>query len=143
MSLRDQIVAEARTWIGTPYHHEARLKGVGVDCATFIYEVLLTVHAMEPKVLDHYSTNWFLHTNDERYMIEVMKIADEIEAPKPGDLAMFKYGRAYAHAAIVLQWPIIVHASRQARAVVFGDASVDGELLYRNPRFFQLKVIAE
>ena len=28
----DQIVAEARTYLGTPYHHIGRLKGVGVDC---------------------------------------------------------------------------------------------------------------
>jgi len=28
-----QLIAEARSWIGTPYHHQARLKGVGVDCA--------------------------------------------------------------------------------------------------------------
>lgn len=29
---RAEIVAEARTWIGTPFHHQAVLKGVGVDC---------------------------------------------------------------------------------------------------------------
>lgn len=26
------IVAEARTWINTPYHHQAALKGIGCDC---------------------------------------------------------------------------------------------------------------
>ncbi len=30
--LRQSIVAEALSWAGTPYHHQARLKGVGVDC---------------------------------------------------------------------------------------------------------------
>lgn len=29
---RADVVAAARTWIGTPYHHQARVKGVGVDC---------------------------------------------------------------------------------------------------------------
>ena len=29
---RDAIVAEARAWIGTPYRHQASLKGVGCDC---------------------------------------------------------------------------------------------------------------
>lgn len=29
----NDIVTCARTWVGTPYHHQARLKGVGVDCA--------------------------------------------------------------------------------------------------------------
>lgn len=27
-----QIVDQARTWVGTPWHHDARVKGVGVDC---------------------------------------------------------------------------------------------------------------
>ena len=33
MSLaRKDIVAETRDWIGTPYRHQASLKGVGCDC---------------------------------------------------------------------------------------------------------------
>ena len=27
-----EIVREAREWIGTPYHHQARVKGAGCDC---------------------------------------------------------------------------------------------------------------
>ena len=30
--IRETIIAEARAWIGTPYHHQAALKGVGCDC---------------------------------------------------------------------------------------------------------------
>ena len=30
---RAAVVAEAKAWLGTPYHHRAKLKGVGVDCA--------------------------------------------------------------------------------------------------------------
>ncbi len=30
---RNQIIEEARSYIGTPYHHQGRIKGVGVDCA--------------------------------------------------------------------------------------------------------------
>jgi NlpC/P60 family putative phage cell wall peptidase len=33
------VVAEARRWIGTPYQHQARLHGVGVDCAGLIIGV--------------------------------------------------------------------------------------------------------
>jgi NlpC/P60 family putative phage cell wall peptidase len=32
MPTRKQIVDEARSWIGTPFRHQGRLKGVGVDC---------------------------------------------------------------------------------------------------------------
>lgn len=39
MTDRAQIVAEARRWVGTPYHHQARLRGVGVDCVGLIIGV--------------------------------------------------------------------------------------------------------
>lgn len=32
MTTRQEIVAEARSWIGTPFHHHAEIKSVGVDC---------------------------------------------------------------------------------------------------------------
>lgn len=32
MATRQQIVDCARTYLGTPYHHQGRLKGVGCDC---------------------------------------------------------------------------------------------------------------
>ncbi len=34
-----EAVQEALTWLGTPYHHQGRIKGVGVDCGTLICEV--------------------------------------------------------------------------------------------------------
>lgn len=34
-----EIVAEARSWVGTPFLHQARLKGVGVDCVGVILGV--------------------------------------------------------------------------------------------------------
>lgn len=32
MSKNLEAVTEALTWLGTPYHHQGRIKGVGVDC---------------------------------------------------------------------------------------------------------------
>jgi NlpC/P60 family putative phage cell wall peptidase len=36
MVKRAQIVAEAKSWLKTPYHHQASRKGVGVDCIGLI-----------------------------------------------------------------------------------------------------------
>jgi len=38
MAGNQSLIDEARTWLGTPYHHQPRVKGVGVDCA------MLTMH---------------------------------------------------------------------------------------------------
>lgn len=43
MTTRYDIVDEARTWIGTPYHHQARLRGVGVDCIGLVGGVALAL----------------------------------------------------------------------------------------------------
>ena len=32
----EAIIAEARSWLGTPWHHQASLKGVGCDCIGFV-----------------------------------------------------------------------------------------------------------
>jgi cell wall-associated NlpC family hydrolase len=38
-SQRAAVVAEAKTWIGTPYHHAADVKGHGVDCAMLLVRI--------------------------------------------------------------------------------------------------------
>ena len=37
--LRFAVVAAARAWLGTPYHHAADIRGVGVDCAMILVRV--------------------------------------------------------------------------------------------------------
>lgn len=39
VEIRRRVVAEARSWVGTPFHHQGRVKGVGVDCLMHIREV--------------------------------------------------------------------------------------------------------
>lgn len=48
------IVEEARKWIGTPYHHQQRLKGVGVDCVGLVIGV-----GLECDILPSYSEDLF------------------------------------------------------------------------------------
>lgn len=40
---RDAIVAEARSWLGTPFRHQGRAKGVGVDCIGLVLGVGLAL----------------------------------------------------------------------------------------------------
>jgi len=39
LSPRATIIAEARSWLGTPFQHQAMLKGVGVDCVGLVIGV--------------------------------------------------------------------------------------------------------
>lgn len=43
--MRDSIVAEARTWLNTPFQHQAHAKGLGVDCGGLVASVGVAVGA--------------------------------------------------------------------------------------------------
>jgi cell wall-associated NlpC family hydrolase len=50
-------------------------------------------------------------------------------APLPGDFLLFHFGRSYSHGAIVINWPLCIHAHRDS-GVVLVDA-------LRHPRLLQ------
>lgn len=109
---RSALVAEALSFLGTPHRDNARLKGVGVDCATFLAEASIRC-GLVPKDIEipHYSPQWHLHRNEELYIKHLLKYTREMidEEPQPGDIAVWKFARCYSHGAIVVQWPRIVH----------------------------------
>jgi cell wall-associated NlpC family hydrolase len=122
---RDRVEEVVRTWVGTPYHDLASKKGAGVDCAMLLREVYVEAGIMEPFPIAHYSPQFFLHGDEERYLSYVMPRGREITEGevRPGDMALYKIGRVYAHGAIVVKpgWPRIVHAHYAAKCVIEGN----------------------
>ncbi|MES2959809.1 MAG: hypothetical protein V4792_16590 [Pseudomonadota bacterium] len=49
MKPRAEVVAEARTWLGTPWQHQAHARGLGCDCAGLIRGVLIGCGLMPPQ----------------------------------------------------------------------------------------------
>jgi cell wall-associated NlpC family hydrolase len=134
--LRLAIVAEASEWIGTPFHHEARVKGAGVDCAMLLAEVYERAGIVSHIEIPHYPPDWHLHRDAERFLARLLEHAGEINGPpEAGDVALFKYGRVFSHGAIVVAWPRLIHANFAARAVTWGDATL-APLVGREVKFF-------
>jgi cell wall-associated NlpC family hydrolase len=135
---RDLVVTEAMTWLRTPYHHRAKLKGVGVDCAQFVLAVYASAGLIEDFDTGEYPRDWHLHRSAERYMTNVQRFAGEIEPAdaKPGDVMLFKYGRAFSHGAIVTRYPQVVHAVVKDGCVVLGDLDRDSDLFGRPAKAF-------
>jgi cell wall-associated NlpC family hydrolase len=136
---RADVVREALRWEGTPYHHRARLRGVGVDCAMLpaaVYEAVGLIPRVEPD----YSPQWMLHRDEEQFLGWVTRFAREIprEAVGAGDLAIWKYGRCYSHSAIVIDMPEVLHAVIHGGGVLRGNADRDEELRSRPVKFFTL-----
>ena len=120
---RARLVAEAESWIGTPYHTGGRLKGVGADCLTFVACAFENAGLIPHVDIPHYPPDWHLHRDDERYLAGVLERCIEVPGPPlPGDLAMWRIGRGFAHGAIVVGWPRIVHAELRIGRIVADDA---------------------
>src|SRR5438552_16583348 len=52
------IVAAARQWLGTPYAHQASLKGIGCDCLGLVRGVWRDLYGGEPQAVPAYSLDW-------------------------------------------------------------------------------------
>jgi len=53
-----RVIAAARAWLGTPYHHQASLLGVGCDCLGLLRGVWRDVVGKEAPGLPPYSPDW-------------------------------------------------------------------------------------
>lgn len=122
---RTAVVAEAMTWLGTPYHHHGAVKGVGVDCAHLLSEVF-TACGLLPKLdLGNYPREWHLHHGDELFLGWLERLgARPVDVPQPGDLAVYRFGRCFAHGAIVVELDAVVH-SYLDRGVIYTRAGED------------------
>lgn len=134
--LRAAIVAEARTWLRTPYHHRARVKGAGVDCAMLLAEVYERVGLIPHVSPLPYPMDWHLHRGEERYLKWVEQYAGSVSQPLPGDIALWRFGRCFSHGAIVVEWPMVIHAIRSERQVSLADASIHSQLADGRPVIF-------
>lgn len=113
MSWREAVIAEAKTWMATPYHSGAKVKGVGVDCGQLLIGAFENAGVINKGECNPgtYSPEWHLHRSEELYRQWIQKYCDVIkEEPLPGDIAVFRFGRCDSHAGIVVKWPVIIHA---------------------------------
>jgi cell wall-associated NlpC family hydrolase len=161
---RRAVIEEARGWLRTPYHHMGRVKGAGVDCATLLAEIYARAGVLPALDLPFYPPDWHLHRDAERYLDFVLKHAVEVshdafslrslagcatQVPMPADVALWRFGRCFSHGAIVVDWPLVIHAYA-GRGCVLEDAHKAHWLAYlghkrhakreeRPVKFFTLK----
>ncbi len=115
MASKSDIVAEARKWLGTPYHHQGRVLGHGVDCLGLVAEVA--------KALDLCHTD----RNDYGRMPEGTRLLDELtehagrrmryEHSEPGDILVFRFMSHPRHVGIRTDVGVI-HSYAQLGKVV-------------------------
>jgi hypothetical protein len=141
----EALIAAGRSWIGTPYHHMARVKGHGVDCG----QILIAAH-VEAGLADdfdpgYYTMDWHLHRSEERYLGFVETHLERVDAgagdapprvrptwsPSPGSVVVFRIGRTFSHGGLVSVWPNIIHANVHDGCVV--ESTIIGTVLEDRP----------
>lgn len=115
---RSQIVAETRTWIGTPYQHQASLEGVGCDCLGLVRGVWRTVIGAEPEQAPPYAPGWAEAAGGEPLMEAAARHLTAIALDEfcEGDVLLFRWRNNLPakHAAIVTSVDTMVHAHNGA-----------------------------
>jgi cell wall-associated NlpC family hydrolase len=137
---RGRVVSAARGWLGTPFHDLARVKGAGVDCAQLLAACFFEAAAIPRVETGYYSPQHMLHDREERLAGFVLRYAREIGEAQagPGDVVLYKVGRSFSHAAIVVDWPHeIIHAHKLSGKVV-AMPPFDADLAGRATRFFSI-----
>jgi cell wall-associated NlpC family hydrolase len=124
------IVNAARAWVGTPFHHQGRVKGIGCDCLGLIMGVAheLEIPSRQGGKLTDYDSSDYHFIHDSRLLLAglnqhlALKGSDpeEIEA---GDILLIRFDSIMMHLGIATyhettQALAIIHSLLQARKVV-------------------------
>ncbi len=90
--LQHRIVKIARSWIGTPYVHQASVKHVGCDCLGLLRGLWRELFGEEPEETPPYSLDWAEATGAETLYMALKRHAREIDPSRlaVGDIALFR-----------------------------------------------------
>lgn len=111
-----RIVAGARGWIGTPFRHQASLRGVGCDCLGLIRGVWRDVVGPEPQSIPPYTADWS-EPQGREWLWQAMArhFLTPAQAPQSGDVLLFRMraGSVAKHLGILVETPSgprLIHA---------------------------------
>ena len=113
-------LGEARLWLGTPYRHQASLRGVSCDCLGLLRGVWRGLYGAEPEPVPPYAATWAesappgtdpLTAAAMRHLVPVAG-----SVPRPGDVLLFAF-RSHLparHCAIATGDGAMIHAHDHA-----------------------------
>lgn len=121
------IATLARTWVGTPYHNHAAIKGVGCDCIGLIRGIWADIHGELPPV-PHYTPRWSQRNTGEERLLDAARaylVEVPVETRGPGIVLGFRvHPRSLAqHCGVMTTMTDMVHAhsGRGVHEVTLGE----------------------
>ncbi|WP_288430738.1 NlpC/P60 family protein [uncultured Agrobacterium sp.] len=115
----EQVLVRAEGWIGTPYRHQASLKGIGCDCLGLVRGVWREMYGQEPELPPPYARDWAERGSEDRLMLAAERHFQPVENMTEallGDLLLFRWQAdcAAKHAGILAGADHFIHAYEQA-----------------------------
>lgn len=114
---QQQIITEARAWIGTPYVHQSARKGAGTDCLGLLRGIWLSLYGSEPEAVPAYSMDWSEPQGEERLWQAALRHLQpkDLAEEAAGDVLLFRMrnGAVAKHLGVAGrtgQNPSFVHA---------------------------------
>ena len=107
LDIRDKIIDSARSFLGTPYNHQGRLKGIGIDCVGLVVKVAEEIGITGIQDRTDYSSR------PSGILPIEMKQAGFVEIPveerMPGDIGIFWFRAPHLpqHAAIFTEKGVV------------------------------------
>ena len=116
MHSRSRVVEAARSWIGTPYHHQASVKGAGCDCLGLVRGIFRELYGFEAQKIPAYSRDWSDVGGEETLLKAGGEHLVVVKDPQPGDVLVFRFReRTIAkHMAINVGQGRMIHAVENA-----------------------------
>lgn len=107
---RDEIVAAARAWLGTPYRHQAATLGAGCDCLGLLRGVWRTLYGDEPMDVPAYRADWrdAVHRNEMQGAAE--RLLTPTDTAAAGQVVLFRLGQVPRHCGITVGVDRFIHA---------------------------------
>jgi cell wall-associated NlpC family hydrolase len=157
-AMRAAIVKETESWVNTPYHDGAGVKGAGVDCAYLPLNVYKAVGAIpadfqppkyspqqwlnSPAQIDRMKLRVVDHTFENIVLQFAKREITEAEVDI-GDFVLFKIAASWTHGAIVTRkWNLpddrgcLVHPIKGGPNMVVGSGINEGFIRTRERRYF-------
>lgn len=108
------IVTAARAWIGTPYHHQASVRGAGCDCLGLVRGVYRDVTGLDPETPPAYSRDWAEARGLETMLDAAARHLNPVALAEaaPGNILIFRLrvDTVAKHAAILATPQTMIHA---------------------------------
>ena len=107
----------ARLWIGTPYLHQASVRGAGTDCLGLLRGIWRELYGAEPEAVPAYTRDWSEPSGDEALWQAARRhlLPRPLDTAQTGDVLLFRMqtGAVAKHLGVQAETgpaPTFIHA---------------------------------